>query len=44
MSHTLTFISGAMFGGLMGVAAMCCFIISGRESRTEEKYLNGKQN
>lgn len=44
MAYILTFIGGAMFGGLCGVITMCCFIVSGKESRREEKYLNGKQN
>lgn len=40
MSYVLTFISGAVFG----VATLCCFIVSGKESKREEKYLNGEQN
>lgn len=44
MGYVLTFIGGAMFGGLCGVVTMCCCIISGEESRREEKYLNGKQD
>ena len=38
MSHLLIFL-----GGGIGVVTMCCFIVSGQESRTEEKYLNGKE-
>ena len=44
MSYVLTFIGGAMFGGLCGIIVMSCFIIGGRESRREEKCLNGEQN
>ena len=40
MLYVLSFAVGAAFGVVM----MCCFIISGQESREEEKYLNGKQN
>ncbi|MBR5614875.1 MAG: DUF3789 domain-containing protein [Clostridia bacterium] len=40
MLYVLSFAGGAIFGVVM----MCCFIISGQESREEEKYLNGKQN
>ena len=40
MLYVLTFAGGAIFGVVM----MCCFIISGQESRMEEKYLNGEQN
>lgn len=41
MSHILTFIGGAMFGGLVGVVTMCCCVVSGNESRREEERLNG---
>lgn len=44
MGYVLTFIGGTMFGGLFGVVTMCCFIVSGQESRREEKHLNGEQN
>lgn len=44
MAYVLTFIGGAMFGGLCGIIVMSCCIISGEESRREEKYLNGEQN
>lgn len=44
MGYVLTFIGGAMFGGLCGIIVMSCCIISGEESRLEEKRLNGKQN
>lgn len=44
MGYILTFIGGAMFGGLCGVTTMCYCIISGKESRMEEEYLNGEQN
>ena len=44
MGYVLTFIGGAMFGGLFCVVMMCCFIVSGEESRREEKRLNGEQN
>lgn len=44
MSHILSFIGGALLGGVLGVVMMCCFIVSGEESRREEKYLGGKQN
>ena len=40
MWYILSFVGGAAFGVVM----MSCFIISGQESRREEKYLNGKQN
>lgn len=43
MSHILTFIGGLFLGGGIGVIAMCCFVVSGNESRKEEKYLDGKQ-
>lgn len=36
MGYILTFIGGAMFGGLIGVVVMCCCVISGDESRREE--------
>lgn len=42
MGYVLTFLGGAVFGGLCGVVTMCCCIISGEESRKEEKYLDGK--
>lgn len=41
MSHILTFIGGAMLGGLVGVVTMCCCVVSGNESRREEERLNG---
>lgn len=44
MAYVLTFIGGAIFGGLCGIIVMSCFLISGEESRREEKYLNGEQN
>ena len=44
MAYVLTFLGGAMCGGIISTVMMCCFIVSGRESREEEKYLNGKQN
>lgn len=44
MGYALTFIGGAICGGVFSVVMMCCFIVSGEESRREEKYLNGKQN
>ncbi len=44
MAYVLTFIGGAMFGGLCGIIVMSCCIISGEESRREEKHLNGEQN
>lgn len=44
MGYVLTFIGGAMFGGLCGIIVMSCCIISGEESRREEKRLNGEQN
>lgn len=44
MAYVLTFIGGTIFGGLCGIIVMSCFIISGEESRREEKYLNGEQN
>ena len=40
MLYVLSFAGGAAFGVVM----MCCFIVSGQESRMEEKYLNGEQN
>lgn len=40
MLYVLSFVGGAIFGVVM----MCCFIVSGQESRMEEKYLNGEQN
>ena len=40
MLYVLAFAGGAAFGVVM----MCCFIVSGQESRMEEKYLNGEQN
>lgn len=42
MAYVLTFIGGTMLGGLLGVIVMSCCIISGEESRREEKYLNGE--
>lgn len=33
----LWFILGCVTGGAVGVAAMCLFIVSGQESRQEEK-------
>lgn len=44
MSYVLTFVGGAMFGGLCGVVMMCCCVISGEESRREEKYLDGQNS
>lgn len=44
MSYALTFIGGAMFGGLFCVVMMCCFIVSGQESRREEKYFDGQDS
>ena len=44
MSYVLTFIGGVTIGEVFGVVTMCCFIVSGEESKREEKYLNGKQN
>ena len=35
MLYVLSFAGGAIFGVVM----MCCFIVSGQESRMEEKYL-----
>lgn len=43
MSHILMFLGGLFLGGGIAVVAMCCFIVSGHESRKEEKYLNGKE-
>ena len=43
MSHLLIFLGGLFLGGGIGVVTICCFIVSGQESRTEEKYLNGKE-
>lgn len=43
MSHILMFLGGLFLGGGIGVVTMCCFIVSGQESRKEEKYLNGKE-
>ncbi len=42
MAYILTFIGGMTIGGLITVVLMCCFIISGKESREEEKHLNGE--
>ena len=41
MGNFLIFTGGMIVGGMFGVATMCCFFISGQESRTEEKYLDG---
>lgn len=43
MSRILMFLDGLFLGGGIGVVAMFCFIVSGQESRNEEKYLNGKE-
>lgn len=44
MSYVLTFIGGVTIGAVFGVATLCCFIVSGKESKREGKYLNGEQN
>ena len=44
MSYVLTFIGGVTIGAVFGVAPLFCFIVSGKESKREEKYLNGEQN
>lgn len=38
----LWYILGCMTGGFIGVAAMCIFTVSGRESRLEEKQYGSK--
>ncbi len=42
MGYILTFIGGVFLGSLVSVGAMCCFIVSGNESRKEEKMNNGQ--
>lgn len=39
----LMFVAGMMFGGFVGVAAMCLFQVSGMESRKEESGVSGNQ-
>ena len=43
LSHIISFGAGLFLGGIISVVFMCCFIISGHESRQEEK-LNGDKN
>ena len=38
MRYLLNFIGGMLFGSVVSVGMMCCFITSGHESRKEEKY------
>lgn len=42
MDYILTFFGGMTIGGLITVVLMCCFILGGKESREEEKHLNGE--
>lgn len=42
ISHILTFAGGVLFGSVVSVATMCCVIVSGQESKKEEKHLNGE--
>ena len=41
MGYVLTFVGGMMFGSVVSVISMCCFIVNGRESREEERIENG---
>ena len=41
--HILSFAGGVLFGSVVSVATMCCVIVSGQESKKEEKYLNGNE-
>ena len=43
ISYILTFAGGVLFGSVVSVATMCCVIVSGKESKEEEKYLNGEE-
>lgn len=36
MGYALTFIGGAFLGSVLSIGFMCCFIVSGEESRKEE--------
>lgn len=39
----LMFVAGILFGGFVGVAAMCLFQINGMESRKEDRDVFGNQ-
>ena len=41
MGYILAFVGGMLFGGVVSVITMCCFIVSGREAREEERVENG---
>lgn len=41
--HVLMFMGGLSLGAGIGAMLMCCFMISGKESREEGKYLDRQQ-
>jgi len=44
MGYVLSAIGGAFFGSVLSIGLMCCFIVSGEESRKEEMRDGSRKN